>query len=224
MFTGIVTHRGKVTSRGKLEAHPGVERLVLTVEPPLARAELGDSIAIDGTCLTVVEAAVEGARATYAFDVIPETLRLTTLGSLSAGDEVNLEGALRAGDPFGGHIVQGHVHGVGEVMAVERGVDHAWGDLRLVLSAPDGIHACLMPKGCVTVHGVSLTVGEVWRDDTASPEGHAGRFSVYLIPHTQEVTGLGRLVVGDRQNLEPDPMSVQVKQMVDAALATRGLA
>jgi riboflavin synthase alpha subunit len=218
MFTGIVTHRGRIEG---VTDHPeveGVKRVVLHVAPALPRADEGDSVAIDGCCLTVVhgEPTADGAR--YTFEAVPETLRLTTLGERRAGDEVNVEGPLRMGDPFGGHFVQGHVHGVGEIVRIGAGTapaDSAWaaGDVRIEIRAPQHIFALLQPKGSVTVDGCSLTVGEV----EADPAG-GGRFSIYLIPHTLAVTGFGTAQVGQRVNLEPDMLSAMVASQVRNAL------
>jgi riboflavin synthase len=194
MFTGIVTHRGVVRS---LEpAGPdGALRLVIEPDQPLEHLSIGDSIAVDGCCLTAT--CLDDGR--LAFDAIPETLRKTTLGARRVGDEVNLERALRVGEALGGHWVQGHVDGVGTIEAVEaRGED-----VRIVLSVAEGLHGGMLVKGSVTLDGVSLTVGEVWRE----AEGERPlRFSVYLIPHTLAVTGFGRVQVGDAVNIEADVM------------------
>ena len=218
MYTGIVTHRGRVESIADHAEAEGVKRIVLRVSPALPRADPGDSVAIDGCCLTVVagETTEDGAR--YTFDAIPETLRRTTLGERRAGDEVNVEGPLRMGDPFGGHFVQGHVHGVGEIAKIGSGTAPAggqWagGDVRMEIRAPARIFALLQPKGSITVDGCSLTVGEVEPDDDGG-----GRFSVYLIPHTLSVTGFGRAEVGQHVNLEPDMLSAMVVAQVRNAL------
>jgi len=200
MFTGIVTHRGRVEDV-RAGGPDGIVRLTLSCEPGLAELAVGDSVAVDGCCLTVTSLA--GGR--MAFDAIPETLRKTTLGGLRAGDRVNLEGALRTGDALGGHWVQGHVDGVGEVRAVERRDQ----DVRLVLAAPAGLRGDCLPKGSVTVDGVSLTVGEVWQEDGEE------RFSVYLIPHTLDVTGLGGKRAGDRVNLEADVLGRWVRHHLE---------
>lgn len=196
MFTGIVTHRGRVEA-----CEPradGSRRLTLR---PLAAWEglvVGGSVAVDGVCLTVVDLA--GGR--LAFDVVPETLRRTTLGALGTGAEVNLERALRVGDELGGHWVQGHVDGVGEVL----GVTQRGADVRLAVALPLGLEGEVVPKGSVTLDGVSLTVGEVWR------EGTREALSVYLIPHTLTVTGLGALQAGARVNVETDPLGRWVRR------------
>ena len=198
MFTGIVTHRGNVLAARDGEG--GGRRFVLVPDAPLAGVQVGDSIAVDGVCLTVCDLP-EGK---LAFDVVPETLRKTTLGRLRAGDGVNLERALSLGAEMGGHMVQGHVEGVGTLAAVDRQGE----DVRMAIQVPEALLGGLIPKGSVTVDGVSLTIGEVWQDD----EG--GGFSVYLVPHTLAVTGLGRRTVGDTVNIEPDVMGRWVEHHV----------
>jgi riboflavin synthase len=183
VFTGIVRERGRVLS---------FDGSRLVVEAPETVAELGDSIAISGVCLTVVEAAP------LAFDVVPETRERTTLGSLEPGDEVNVEPALRAGEPFGGHIVQGHVDGVGALRASVDGL--TWFD------APPGILRYCVQKGSVAVDGTSLTVAAL--DDRG--------FAVALVPHTLEATTLGALERGDRVNLEADVIAKYVERLTMA--------
>ncbi len=204
MFTGLVTHQGRVRE-ARAPGPAGALRLV--VEPLRAWPEPrpGESVAVDGVCLTVVEVA-GGA---LAFDVVPETLRRTTLGERAPGARVNLEGALRVGDALGGHWVQGHVDGVAEVLAREaRGAE-----VRLVVGLPRGLSGGVLPKGSVALDGVSLTVGEVW------PEGEGEAFSVYLIPHTLAVTTLGAAGPGTRLNVELDPLG----RWVEHHLARLGL-
>lgn len=205
MFTGIVTQRATVTA-----VHPyvggeaGSVRLRLALARPLGPLAVGDSVAVDGCCLT----AVALSPSTVEFVAIPETLRKTTLGRLVPGDRVNLEGALRIGDALGGHLVQGHVDGVGTVDAVER----TGADVRMRIRLPEGLEGATIAKGSVTVDGVSLTVGE-------SSEAW---FTVYLIPHTLEVTGLGDKRPGDVVNLEADVVGRYVEHHVRRALASLG--
>ncbi|HVG94494.1 MAG TPA: riboflavin synthase [Planctomycetota bacterium] len=204
MFTGIVTQRATV--RGVRPAPqgalPGTVRIVLGLERPIAGLVPGDSVALDGCCLTAVSASADVAE----FDVIPETLRRTTLGRRVAGDRVNVESALRVGDPLGGHLVQGHVDGVGRVLAVERHGD----DVRIRVGVPDALRGAAIPKGSVAVDGVSLTVGETSEDE----------FSVYLIPHTLAVTGLGEKTSGDEVNLEADVIGRYVEHHVQRMMGT----
>ena len=198
MFTGIVIQRARVESRSAAEAAgPDAPlRLRLRLEREMPGLRVGDSIAVDGVCLTVVD----GAGATLAFDVVPESLRRTTLSRLRPGDAVNVEPALRAGDVLGGHLVQGHVDGVGTVQAVEsRG-----GDVRMTIALPQALRGATIPKGSIAVDGVSLTVGE----------SADGWFSVYLIPHTLEVTGLAAKRPGDPVNLEADVVGRYVEHHV----------
>lgn len=187
MFTGIVLDVGHVLTR---EIRGGDLRLVIeTARLDLAGARVGDSICVQGCCLTATQ--VQGR--TFAADVSRETLALTTLGGLAAGDPVNLEPALRAGDALGGHLVSGHVDGVAQVSAVS---DDAR-SLRVSIGVPPALARYLAPKGSVAVDGVSLTINTV---ESAS-------FGVNIIPHTQEVTTLGRLTVGARVNLEVDQLA-----------------
>ncbi|HEX3238188.1 MAG TPA: riboflavin synthase [Gaiellaceae bacterium] len=178
MFTGIVRELGAVASFDG-------SRLVVAAPETAAHAAVGDSVAVAGVCLTVVEAA-EGR---LAFDVVPETLSRTSLGGLEPGGPVNLEPSLRVGDQLGGHVVQGHVDAVGRVRSVEEGEDH-----RVWVDAPENVLAYCIEKGSIAVDGVSLTITAL--DD----EG----FEVALIPHTLAVTTLGRLEPGAEVNLEAD--------------------
>jgi riboflavin synthase len=176
MFTGIVDRQGRVLRAGRrLELETGY--------PDLA---IGESVAVQGACLTV--ARLREGRA--GFDLVPETLRKTTLGSLRPGDRVNLERALRAGDRLSGHVVQGHVDGTGTV---------ARAGATLRIETP--LAAQLLPKGSVTVDGVSLTVVET------GPNA----FTVALIPTTRRITTLGRVRKGDRVNVEVDILAKRSK-------------
>lgn len=206
MFSGIVVGTGRVVEVGPA---PGAA-LRLVVDVGVLRRKLvpGASVAVAGVCLTVV-GTPRGRRATSrlaTFDVIGETVRRTTLGSLRPGDPVDLEGSLRVGDEIGGHQVQGHVDGVGTVASVERRADETW----MTIRAPRAVHESLVPKGWVAVDGVSLTVADVLP---------RGRFAVALIPTTLAVTTLGRAEVGTRVNLEGDPLGKQVARWM--SLRTR---
>ena len=205
MFTGIVTERGRVVEAPG-SSDRGGSRLVVGHSAALAaKLELGASIAIAGVCLTVVEQdEVEGA-ARSAFDLSPETLSRTTLGALRAGDEVNLEPPLSAGDPLGGHWVQGHVDTTTRVRRVEEQGDH-----RVVtFNVPAGLETGVVLKGSITIDGVSLTIAAL--DERT--------FDVALIPHTLEVTTLGVLKPGDRVNVEGDVLARYVQKAVEAAVA-----
>ena len=207
MFSGIVTHRGRLQAVDRQGVDGGLVRLVLEPEAPLPRTAIGDSVAVDGVCLTAVE--VDADR--LAFDVIPETLRKTALGDRLPGDLVHLEPALRLGDPLGGHWVQGHVDGTGVLVSREAHGE----DLVLEIAVPEDLLDGLLPKGSVTLDGVSLTVGEVARAPDGEPEGLPGRFRVYLIPHTVAVTGLGTKAVGERVNVEVDVLGRWVKHHLE---------
>ena len=182
MFTGIVRERGRVAS---------FDAPRLVVESSLA-PRLGDSVAVDGVCLTVVDA--HDGR--LAFDVVPETLARTK----GFGAEVNLEPALCAGEPLGGHYVQGHVDGVGRVRSSEEEGDGR----RVWIDAPPAIVRYCVEKGSIALDGVSLTV--------AALDGQG--FAVVLVPHTLEQTTLGSLTTGDEVNLEVDVLAKYVERLL----------
>jgi riboflavin synthase len=173
-------------------------RLVVAAPETAANAAVGDSISIDGACLTVV-AVADGS---LAFDAVPETLSRTALSGLDAGDEVNLEPALRAGEPLGGHYVQGHVDGVGRLRSVTAEGDGA----RIWVDAPPELLRYFVEKGSVAVQGVSLTIAAL--DDRG--------FAVALVPHTLQATTLGRLEPGAPVNLEADVLAKYVERLVTA--------
>jgi riboflavin synthase len=192
VFTGIVVEVGEVR-----QPPP---RLRLTAPGLAAEAAIGDSIAIEGCCLTVVDVDSDE----LAFDAVPETLRLTTLGELRPGDRVNLEPALRAGDRMAGHWVQGHVDGVGTVTATVADGEA----VDVTFSAPADVLETTILKGSITVAGVSLTVTAV--DDDG--------FSVTLVPHTRAVTTLSNLAPGCRVNLEADVLGRYVQHLLAGRL------
>lgn len=196
MFTGIVRERGRIVATDGNE--DGV-RLRVAAPAAAAEAEVGDSIAISGVCLTVV-----GIRdGELDFDAVTETLRRSSLGRLRTGDAVNVEPALRAGEPLGGHYVQGHVDGVGRVRAVE-----AEGEgVRMSFDAPQEILRYCVEKGSVAVEGVSLTIAGV----------DEGGIHVALVPHTLAETTLGALRPGDEVNLEADVLAKYVERLVSRA-------
>ena len=195
MFTGIVRELGRVVS-----ADGEATGLALVVEARESAPGLsvGDSISINGCCLTAES--VEGAR--VSVHAVPETLARSTLGSLAVGDAVNIEPAVRTGDPLGGHYVQGHVDAVGRVRTVE--VD---GDgLRVFVRAPEEVLRYCVAKGSVTMDGVSLTVAELGADE----------FAVALVPHTLEATTLSALVPEQEVNLEADVLAKYVERLLEA--------
>src|SRR3954470_23726372 len=183
MFTGIVREQGRVAA---IEGDDAGVRLRVEAPRTAPDVAIGDSVAVSGVCLTVV--ATENAE--LSFDAVPETLERTSLGRLAAGDAVNIEPALRAGEPLGGHVVQGHVDGMGTVRSVEPEGEGK----RIWLDAPQDMLRYCIEKGSVAVDGVSLTVAAL--DD----EG----FAVALIPHTLAETTLGSLAAGASTNLEVD--------------------
>jgi riboflavin synthase len=186
MFTGIITDVGRV--RAVVESNGG-RRLEISTAYPLDEVAIGASIALSGACMTVVEK----GEAAFAVDVSRESLSKTTLGVWVEGRLVNLERALKLGDEFGGHIVSGHVDGVGQVVRALSDGD----SLRVQIRAPAPLHRYIAPKGSITIDGVSLTVNEV--------EGEV--FGVNLIPITRTMTTLGDLRSGDRVNLEVDMLA-----------------
>lgn len=183
MFTGIVQATGRVLEK---KGH----RLV--VEGPLKNLRRGDSVAVNGVCLTVTARTHSGRKCRMSFDVSQETLDRTTLGEWRPGRVVNLETPLRVGDPLGGHIVQGHVDGVGRVV----GRRPAGGSTKILFEVPAALAGTLVPKGSIAIDGVSLTV--------VNPRGR--RFEVAVIPHTEAATTLGQARPGDRVNVEADVM------------------
>jgi len=198
MFTGIVQEIGIVRRNETRGAGGSSEDSRIEVSfSTLARERLnlGDSVCVDGVCLTV--AALDAA--SFHADVSGETLRVTTLGARKAGSRVNLEPALRAGDSLGGHWVSGHVDGIAEVLAVARDAR----SLRVEFAAPKPLARYIARKGSVTLDGVSLTVNEV----------DGLKFAVNLIPHTLEVTTLGALAAGTRVNLEIDLLARYVERL-----------
>ncbi|HWO79428.1 riboflavin synthase [Gaiella sp.] len=193
MFTGIVREVGRVVS-----ADGGESGRTLVVEAPetAASTAVGDSVSIGGVCLTAES--VDAGR--IRFHAVTETLRRTSLGRLAAGGEVNVEPALRAGEPLGGHVVQGHVDGLGRISSVE------WeGDgLRVVVEASPEILRYCVEKGSITVDGVSLTVAELLED----------AFAVALVPHTLSATTLRDLAPGQAVNLEVDVLAKYVERLL----------
>ena len=188
MFTGIVREVGRVEA---VEERGESVRLVVRAPETAAAATIGDSVSLAGVCLT----AVEVADGSVAFDAVPETLRRSTLGRLETGGGVNVEPALRAGDPLGGHIVQGHVDGVGRIRRVD--------DEGIEVEAPQDVLRYCVEKGSIAVEGVSLTIGGLGERS----------FTVALIPHTRDVTTLGSVAEGDHVNLEVDVVAKYVERL-----------
>jgi len=204
MFTGIVEAIGLVESIQRVELEQAVVRLVVGTELPVESLPLGASIAVDGVCLTIVEHTVGH----FAADLGPETLAMTTLGTLQAGDRVHLERPLRLGDPLGGHLVTGHVDVVGTIVS-RREVGTA---LELDISAPPSVSRFMAAKGSLAVDGVSLTINSITGDVA----------SLTLIPHTLQATKLGDKQVGDAVNLEADMIAKHIDRLVAMRLGGDG--
>ena len=200
MFTGIVSAVGTIR---EARQH-GDLRAVITCPYDPAQIAIGASIACSGVCLTVVERGGSAGEAWFAVDVSGETLACTVAGMWQEGARLNLETALKLGDELGGHIVTGHVDGVGTVHAADPAGD-SW---RVVIAAPADLAPYLAAKGSITVQGVSLTVNQV--ADQADGTCH---FTLNLIPHTGEVTTLGALKPGDQVNLEIDVLARYLMRM-----------
>jgi riboflavin synthase len=195
VFTGIVRERGRVVAAER-NGDGGLLRLRIAAPQTAGQTSLGDSVSVAGCCLTAVSA--EGAE--LVFEAVPESLARTTLGGLSEGSEVNLEPALRAGEPLGGHYVQGHVDGVGRVRSLEPEGDGA----RLWLDLPGDLLRFCVEKGSLTVDGVSLTIAEL--------DAHG--VAIALVPHTLRETTLSSLQPGDAVNLEADVLAKYVERLV----------
>lgn len=208
MFTGIVTAQGEITA---IERRNGLIRW--TVESPYdaAGVAIGASILHAGCCLTVVETQGLGAgRMRHVVEIAAESIGVTTLTHYQVGDRVNLERSLAIGDELGGHIVSGHVDGLGEVLSVSADGE-GW---RVRIRAPANVAPLVAAKGSIAVDGVSLTVNDI--------EGDV--FGVLIIPHTWAVTSLGRLKPGDRVNLEADMLARYVARILSYQPAARSAA
>lgn len=198
MFTGIIEAKGSVAKMAR-----SADALVLTLNAAdvLADAHHGDSIAVNGVCLTVTDF----NEATFTVDVMQESLDRTALGQLREGDAVNLERAMGANARFGGHVVQGHVDGTTEITAIQPG--EKWQVVRFAM--PDALAPYIVEKGSITLNGVSLTVASRSADE----------FSVSLIPTTLELTTFGSAQVGNMVNVEVDVLAKYVESMVDPRMA-----
>jgi riboflavin synthase len=201
MFTGIVEALGEVVA---VDSRPEGARLRVRVPEKWTDLAVGQSLAVSGVCLTVVEA----ARGTVAFDVVAETLRRTTLGDVRPGAVVNLERPLAAGERMGGHFVQGHIDGVGTVTQVREEGDGRW----LEISLPPALARYVAEKGSVALDGVSLTVAGVGDS----------RCAVALIPYTLAATTLGRKAAGARVNVEVDILAKYLARLLAGTPGGRG--
>jgi riboflavin synthase len=195
MFTGIVEELGKVVA---IEEQPDAKRI--TISGPLVTSDVhrGDSISVSGACLT----AVELGSGTFTADVMHETLRLTSLGALSVGSPVNLERAMNAATRFGGHMVLGHVDGLGTIVSREPSENWEWVTIRI----PAELIKYVVLKGSITIDGISLTVNDVTSDTV----------SFSLIPETLRVTTLGQKQTGDPVNVEVDIMAKHIEKLIES--------
>jgi len=193
MFTGIVTHIGSVRQIIK----GGDTRLEITVPFETGDLDIGASVACSGACMTVIEKGADW----FAVSVSGESLAKTTLGRWHRGTAVNLERALKAGDEMGGHIVSGHVDGVGALVFMAREGDST----QMTFEAPESLRQFIASKGSITIDGISLTVNDVG----------STTFDINVIPHTQAVTTLGERQVGDAVNLEIDMLARYVARLQD---------
>ncbi|HYZ05137.1 MAG TPA: riboflavin synthase [Rubrobacter sp.] len=199
MFTGLVEEVGRVSSIGEGE----MLRLSISAGRVSEGARTGDSVCVNGVCLTVSE--VDSR--TLTFFAMPETLRRTALGGLGAGSPVNLERAMSAGSRFGGHIVQGHVDGVGEALGVRpEGDAEIW-----EFGAPEAVLRYCVQKGSICVDGISLTIVSI----------EEGTFTVSILPQTRANTNLGKLGAGSRVNLEADVIGKYVERLLEPRLVGR---
>ena len=200
MFTGIVAGTGRIVSI----SGDDVIRLVIDFSMVSTKGlETGASVSVDGVCLTVVE--INSPK--ISFDVIPETLRLTTLGEKIEGHWVNLERALKMGDELGGHLLSGHIMGVGEIVGRTEGEDH----LDLLIDCPSDMMKFVQEKGYLAIDGISLTVGKV--DD--------GGFALHLIPETLALTTIGGKQLGEHVNIEVDSMTQTIVSTVERILEAK---
>ena len=202
MFTGIIEEMGAVRS---LRQAAGSARLTISASKVLEGTVLGDSICVNGVCLTVVDLGADG----FSADVASETLRVTNLGGLRAGDRVNLERALQLSARIGGHLVSGHVDAVGRIRE-KREEGNGW---RLFFDAPDTVSRYVIKKGSIAIDGISLTVADVDRSG----------FSIAMIPHTAKLTTLGFKTAGDSVNLEADIIGKYVERLLAGGTEAGGV-
>jgi len=200
MFTGIVAGMGRISHIEEKEVNRIVIDFSMVSTEGLAE---GASVSVDGVCLTVVE--IDGQM--ISFDVIPETLSLTTLGEKIEGHWVNLERALKVGDELGGHILSGHILGVGEIIERTTGDEH----LDILIDCPSDIMKFVQEKGYIAIDGISLTVGQV----------DEGGFSLHLIPETLRFTTVGGKGLGEHVNIEVDSMTQTIVSTVERILGER---
>ena len=201
MFTGLIQQTGKISSRS-MNGNAG--KLTICLKQPLSAPETGESIAINGTCLTLEE--MNGTE--LVFHVMEETFRRTNLGSLPTGAVVNVERALRAGDRLGGHFVSGHVDGTGRILSFER----IGSDMELRVELPENVSKFLVPKGSIALDGISLTIANLTKQSCA----------VRIIPTTWRETNLSFKSCGDILNLEADMIGKQIRCQLESILQETG--
>lgn len=199
MFTGIITDIGQVLEIAK----DGDWKFVFGSRYDPDSIDIGASIACSGCCLTVIERGNHGDAGYFTASVSAETLSKTVLGQWKVGDPVNLERSLKAGDELGGHIVSGHVDGVGQAIGAEPDQE----SVRWRFRVPSSLAPFIAPKGSIAVNGVSLTINDVLDQNSEAGDGKACEFGVNIIPHTAQETTFGTLAVGDDVNLEVDPIA-----------------
>lgn len=209
MFTGIITDIGTI----RTSEQQGDLRICIDCHYDMSNVDLGASIACSGICLTVVDKGQTGDKGWFVVDISAESVARSVPGRWSAGTPLNLERALKVGDELGGHIVTGHVDGVGNVVSTEQ----TGGSWHVVIAAPADLAPYIAAKGSITVDGVSLTVNAV----TDQPGG-AAHFTLNIIPHTAAMTTLGTLAAGGHVNLEIDVLARYLKRMADARGAANG--
>ncbi|MDT8390493.1 MAG: riboflavin synthase [Lentisphaeria bacterium] len=200
MFTGLIEDVGSLISRRETGKNG---KLVIKTRLPLAEIAVGDSVAVNGVCLTVEE---KTGADTLRFHTLSETLRRSNLGALAPGSAVNLERAMLLGGRLGGHIVQGHVDGT----AIIRGIRETADDIVVALSLPQELSHLVIPKGSIAINGISLTIADLKED----------HFSVHIIPHTWRATGLRAAAVGDTVNVEADMIGKYVFRQLRAQAGT----
>ena len=200
MFTGIIEGTARVD---RIEKRAENIQLYLDLGKLAQQTKIGDSVSLNGTCLTIVQR----SKSIACFETIAETLSRTNLGDLRANDEVNVERSVRLQDRLGGHIVMGHVDGLGSILLKENSKDST----KLWISASPDILQFIVTKGSIALDGISFTVGEVEKD----------RFSVHIIPHTLSVTNLRKKQSGELVNIEVDILGKYVKKFIDEIISDR---
>jgi riboflavin synthase len=202
MFTGLVQETGQIAG---LKQVSGKTRITVNAQTVPAELKLGDSVAVSGVCLTAVEIAPHG----FSCDLAEETLKRTSLGNLKQGSVVNLELATRPEERLGGHVVQGHVDGVGKLLSLEKIKDRE--DWRLTIEIPDELSRYVVPQGSITVEGISLTVAHI----------NSNQIEIAIIPHTYQATNLYTLKRNSPVNIEVDVLAKYAEKLMQKKAAAR---